>query len=49
MNANDYIKAARRGSREAELEREAGWTSVRKVHKSKKTYNRKEKHSKYEC
>ncbi len=44
MNQNDYIKANRKGSRDAELERESGWTAVRKVHTSKKSYNRKPKH-----
>ena len=39
-----YIKANRKGSRDAELEREAGWTAIRKVHKSTKNYTRKQKH-----
>jgi len=41
----DYIKASRRGSREAELECSTGWKAVRKVHKSKRTYTRKNKKS----
>lgn len=40
----DYIKANRKGSREAELEDEEGWTQKHKVHKSKKNYSRKIKH-----
>ena len=44
MNQMDYIRANRKGSRDAELEREAGWTAVRKVHKSSKNYTRKLKH-----
>jgi len=44
MNINDYIKANRKGSRDAQLENEAGWVAVRKVHTSKKNYIRKEKH-----
>lgn len=40
----DYIKANRRGSREAELENSTGWKSVSSTHKSKKTYTRKPKH-----
>ena len=44
MITTDYIKANRKGSRDAELERECGWTSVRKVHSSKKNYTRKSKH-----
>lgn len=44
MNTQDYIKANRRGSREAQLESENGWVAVRKVHKSRKNYTRKQKH-----
>lgn len=40
----DYIKANRRGSRQAELENSRGWKSTREIHKSKKTYIRKIKH-----
>ena len=39
---NDYIKGNRIGSREAELENSTGWKAVRKVHRSKKSYNRKQ-------
>jgi len=41
---SDYIKANRKGSREAELEVENGWKASHKVHSSKKTYTRKTKH-----
>lgn len=44
MTTMDYIKANRRGAREAQLESENGWVAVRKVHKSKKNYSRKIKH-----
>lgn len=44
MKTMDYIKANRRGSREAELENENGWKAKHKVHHSKKNYSRKEKH-----
>ena len=38
----DYIKIQRKLNREIELERNGGhWVAVRKVHKSKKDYNRK--------
>ena len=37
----DQVKAARRGSRESELENAHGFMAGRKVHKSKKVYNRK--------
>ena len=40
----DYIKASRKGSREAELENRTGWTAVRKLHKSVKDYTRNPKH-----
>lgn len=41
---DDYIKANRKGSRDAELSFEHGWKAKHKVHRSKKNYNRKEKH-----
>lgn len=37
----DYIKANRKGSREAELENHNRPVSVNRVHVSKKVYNRK--------
>ena len=40
----DYIKANRRGSRDAELSFENGWKSKHKVHSSKKTYKRRDKY-----
>jgi hypothetical protein len=40
---SEYIKANRKGSREAELEVSAGWTAKTKVHKSKKKYDRKDR------
>jgi len=40
---SSYIKASRKGSREAELENSTGWKAVVKVHKSKKTYVRNKK------
>jgi len=46
---SDYIKAAKRGSREAEMEiKGPGFHSMHKVHKSKKTYTRKLKHKNQE-
>lgn len=36
-----YIKANRKGSRDAELENSTGWVAKHKVHTSKKTYSRK--------
>lgn len=41
---DDYIKANRKGSRDAELEMSDGWTATHKVHKSVKNYSRKTKH-----
>lgn len=37
----DYIKASRRGSREAELENHTRPVSHNRIHVSKKVYNRK--------
>ena len=38
----DYIKIQRKINRELELERNGGrWVAVKKVHQSKKDYNRK--------
>ena len=39
-----YIKANRKGSREAELENSTGFTSMHRVHESKKAYRRNPKH-----
>lgn len=44
LTKEDYIKASRRGSREAELENQTGWSAKHKVHQSKKNYTRKTKH-----
>ena len=44
MDTMDYIKANRRGSREAELENETGFTAKHVVHTSKMNYTRKTKH-----
>lgn len=41
ITENDYIKANRKGSRDAELMNRTGWISIHKVHKTKKDYNRK--------
>lgn len=42
ITIEDYIKAVKKADREAQLESSAGWTSVTRVHKSKKIYNRKD-------
>jgi len=44
MSNLDYIKANRKGSRDAELEDGSGWVSKHKIHSSKKSYSRKIKH-----
>lgn len=41
MKNKDYIKANRKGSRDAELENRSDQKQTRKVHKSKKAYSRK--------
>ena len=43
-NENDYIKANRKGSREAEIELFGHPINYTKVHKNKKVYTRKDKH-----
>jgi len=40
---NDWLKANRKGSRDAELENETGWVAVKKAHKTLKDYSRKGK------
>lgn len=40
----DIIKANRKGSREAELDFNKGWSQIKQVYRSKKIYTRKEKH-----
>ena len=44
IDLEDYIKANRKGSRDAELEVTTGFVSLNKTHKSKKSYSRKRKH-----
>lgn len=44
MKNGDYIKANRKGSRDAALEVSTGFVTVHKVHKSAKNYSRKIKH-----
>lgn len=44
MKQSDYIKANRKGSRDAELEDSTGFNSDHKIHKSAKNYSRKIKH-----
>lgn len=43
---SDYLKAVRKGSRDAELDIEHGWKAKHKIHKSIKDYKRKPKHKK---
>lgn len=44
MKQSDYIKACRKGSRDAELEDSTGFKTSHKIHKSVKNYSRKIKH-----
>lgn len=41
ITIQDYIKAVKKADRETQLETNAGFKAVTKVHKSKKLYNRK--------
>lgn len=46
MNKNEFnywLKANRKGSRDAELENKTGWVAVKKAHKTLKDYSRKGK------
>ena len=46
VTVKDILTANRKASREMELEDSTGFKSKSAVHVSKKTYNRKKKHSK---
>lgn len=41
ITIHDYIKAVKKVDREIQLETNIGFTATSKVHKSKKTYSRK--------
>jgi len=41
LKFDNWLKANRRGSREAELLNEKGWKTKNKIHKNKKKYDRK--------
>lgn len=41
ITIEDYIKAVKKTDREIQLSNNAGWVSTNKIHKSKKTYSRK--------
>ena len=44
ISVDQLIKNHKRINREIELETNGGWTSSNKIHKSDKTYSRKQKH-----
>jgi len=46
ITQSDYLRVVRKVDREMELEFLGKWTQKTKVHKSKKTYSRKQKHTK---
>lgn len=41
ITLTDYIKAVKKADRETQLQQNAGWVRITKVHKSKKIYDRK--------
>jgi len=43
ITVNDYIKANRKGSRDAALEGKTGFVAKHKIHKGEKTYTRVKK------
>lgn len=47
ITIKDYVKAVKKADREIDLSYSAGWTRVTKIHKSKKTYDRKEDKKNY--
>ena len=47
ITVKDYLKAVKKADREIQLSTQVGWISVNKVHKSKKTYSRKNIKSSY--
>jgi len=46
ITQKDYIKAIKKGDREAELSFSNGWVSKNEIFKSEKNYSRKNKHKK---
>ena len=44
ITVEQQLTAIKKANREAELEQSPGWVAKTKVHKSDKTYNRKNKH-----
>jgi hypothetical protein len=44
ITKEQLFKANRKGSRDAELEMNGGWTAKHKIHQSMKNYTRKLKH-----
>lgn len=46
ITVSDYIKAVKKADREIQIETTIGWTATTKVHRSKKTYSRKNKNKK---
>lgn len=42
ITVEDYIKAVKKADREIQLSQQAGWQGTTNVHKSKKTYDRKQ-------
>jgi len=47
ITATDYIKAVKKADREQQLKEFIGWQRTTKVHKNKKTYNRKTEKKNY--
>ncbi len=41
ITIEDYVRAVKKADREIQLENNTGWVSTNKIHKSKKTYSRK--------
>jgi len=48
IDQEDQMKAVRMANRELDLDLSKGFKAVLKIHRSKKTYNRKKKHKNVE-
>jgi hypothetical protein len=44
ITKEQILNAYKKVSREMDLENKSGWSSIHKIHKSEKQYNRKVKH-----
>ena len=48
ISIKDYIKAVKKADREIQFENNPGWVASNRIHRSKKTYNRKNNNKDYQ-